>query len=119
MPRFSSTAALEVYREIGPDIPFIIVSGTMGDEEAVAAMRNGAHDYILKGNLTRLSTAVTRELAEAEVRRKRKRAKGALRESEKRFRSSARWSPRSHSVSRCRAMGKCARHSLALSRRRV
>src|SRR5262245_26991443 len=65
MPRFNALAALEVLKKKGLDVPFIIVSGTIGEELAVQAMRNGAHDYIMKGNLTRLVPAVQRELREA------------------------------------------------------
>ena len=69
MPRFSAPRALELILERGGDIPFIIVSGTVGEEVAVDAMRAGAQDYILKGRLTRLPAAVARELREVEVRR--------------------------------------------------
>lgn len=68
MPQFSGPAALALLRGLGLDIPFIIVSGTVGDEAAVAAMRSGAHDYVLKGNLTRLCPAIDRELREAAIR---------------------------------------------------
>ena len=54
-----------------PDLPFIFVSGTIGEDTAVAAMRTGAHDYIMKDNLTRLAPAVERELREAAIRRER------------------------------------------------
>ncbi len=74
MPKFSGVDALSVLKESGLDLPFIIVSGNIGEDIAVEAMRAGAHDYILKGNLTRLVAAVERELREAEVRRERKRA---------------------------------------------
>src|ERR1051326_71051 len=86
MPRFNALAALEVLKEKGLDVPFIIVSGTIGEELAVQAMRNGAQDYIMKGNLTRLVPAVQRELREAVERRERKRAEDALRETEEQFR---------------------------------
>ena len=69
MPTFSSSAALEVLQRRGLDLPFIIVSGNIGEEVAVAAMRAGAHDYIMKGNLARLGAAIERELREAEGRR--------------------------------------------------
>jgi diguanylate cyclase len=71
MPGFSGTKALAIVREQHPDLPFIFVSGTIGEDTAVAAMRTGAHDYIMKGNLTRLAPAVERELREAAVRRER------------------------------------------------
>src|SRR5574341_2111113 len=64
----------------------IVVSGTIGEETAVAMMKAGAHDYLLKGHLARLSPAVERELAQAETRRERTRAEAALRQSEARFR---------------------------------
>src|SRR3990172_4461328 len=72
MPRFSGTAALELLKESGLDLPFIIVSGNIGEDTAVEAMKAGVHDYIIKGNLTRLVPAVERELHEAESRRERK-----------------------------------------------
>lgn len=73
LPQFSGLAALELYQARELDLPFILVSGTVGEEEAVAAMKAGAHDYLLKGNLTRLAPAVRRELREAEMRRERRR----------------------------------------------
>jgi len=69
MPIFSGMEALALVREKRTDMPFIFVSGTMGEETAVTAMRNGAQDYLVKGNLTRLVPAVQRELRDAEVRR--------------------------------------------------
>jgi len=78
MPRFSGPAALELLRTTGLDIPFIIVSGTVGDEPAVAAMRSGANDYVLKGNLTRLCPAIDRELREAELRAERRKMQEQL-----------------------------------------
>lgn len=68
MPRFSAPEALEVLKESGRDLPFIIVSGTIGEEIAVEAMKAGAHDYIMKDNLSRLAPAVQRELRDAVVR---------------------------------------------------
>jgi signal transduction histidine kinase len=65
MPSFSAPAALELLHASGLDIPFIIVSGTVGEETAVAAMRSGASDYVLKDNLTRLCPAIERELRES------------------------------------------------------
>lgn len=78
LPRFSGSAALAVMKESGLDLPFIIVSGNIGEDIAVGAMKAGAHDYILKGNLARLVPAVERELREREVRRKRRLAEVAL-----------------------------------------
>ena len=71
MPGFSGTKALAIVREQHSDLPFIFVSGTIGEDTAVAAMRTGAHDYIMKSNLARLAPAVERELREAAVRRER------------------------------------------------
>ena len=82
LPQFDGPAALRLLQETGQDIPFITVSGTMGEETAVAMMKTGVHDYLMKGNLTRLAPAVDRELRDADTRRKRKRAEDALRESE-------------------------------------
>ncbi|OFW46995.1 MAG: hypothetical protein A3J29_09515 [Acidobacteria bacterium RIFCSPLOWO2_12_FULL_67_14b] len=69
MPGFSGSKALAIVREHDLDVPFIFVSGTIGEETAVAAMRTGAQDYIVKGNLARLAPAVERELSDAAVRR--------------------------------------------------
>src|SRR5579864_9566530 len=78
MPRFSGLSALGLLKERGLDIPFIIVSGHITDDTAVAAMKAGAHDYVMKDNLTRLGPAVERELREAEGRRERRRAQEKL-----------------------------------------
>ncbi len=82
MPSFSSSGALELLQRKGLDLPFIIVSGQIGEASAVAAMKAGAHDYIMKDNLARLNTAIERELREAEVRRERRQAEEALQRSE-------------------------------------
>jgi two-component system, cell cycle sensor histidine kinase and response regulator CckA len=87
LPDYSVIDALEVLRTRGCDLPFIIVSGTIGEDAAVAAMRAGAHDYIMKDNLTRLLPAVERELREAGRRRERRAALDLLRQSEERYRS--------------------------------
>jgi two-component system, NarL family, sensor histidine kinase UhpB len=89
MPDFNGLAALSVVKEKGLDLPFIIVSGQIGEDIAVAAMKSGAHDYLMKDKLARLGPAIERELREAEVRRNRQRANEALRESEERFRQLA------------------------------
>ena len=86
LPTFSGPAALEIKQQSGIDIPFIIVSGGIGEDVAVAAMKAGANDYIMKGNYTRLVAAVERELREAESRRARRQAEKSLRESELRYR---------------------------------
>lgn len=72
MPQFDGLSALALVKEKGLDLPFIIVSGHITDDTAVAAMKAGAHDYVMKDNLTRLGPAVERELRDVEVRRARK-----------------------------------------------
>jgi PAS domain S-box-containing protein len=86
MPRFSAPDALRLLRELGYDLPFIVVSGKIGEEAAVEIMKAGANDYLTKENMSRLCPAVERELREAEVRRDRERAQKALGLSEDRFR---------------------------------
>jgi len=89
LPGFGGLEALEVLKAKGLDLPFIVVSGQIGEDVAVKAMKAGAHDYMMKDNLTRLVPAVERELREAQVRLERKRSQVALRESEERFRQLA------------------------------
>ena len=79
MPQFNALDALKIVRESGLDLPFIIISGAIGEDVAVNAMKAGAHDYLMKGNLARLCPAVRRELGEAEVRRQRRRDEDELR----------------------------------------
>ena len=86
LPQFSGPAALALFKETGLDLPFIIVSGKIGEDAAVEAMKAGAHDCIMKYNLARLAPAIERELREAEVHQERKRAEEALRESEDKYR---------------------------------
>jgi PAS domain S-box-containing protein/putative nucleotidyltransferase with HDIG domain len=74
LPEFDAPSALTVLQKSGLDIPFIVVSGVIGEETAVALMRAGAHDYIMKGNLTRLIPAVNRELDEVQTRRAKQQA---------------------------------------------
>ncbi len=78
LPRFDGLAALALVKEQGLDLPFIIVSGYITEETAVAAMKAGAHDYVMKDRLARLGPAVERELREAVVRREHRRAEEAL-----------------------------------------
>jgi PAS domain S-box-containing protein len=78
MPQFNGLDALALVRYKGLDLPFIIVSGHITDDTAVAAMKAGAHDYVMKDNLKRLGSAVNRELREAEVRRERRRSEETL-----------------------------------------
>ncbi|HKE13964.1 MAG TPA: ATP-binding protein [Kofleriaceae bacterium] len=85
LPNFNARAALTVMQELGADLPFIIVSGSIGEDTAVAAMKAGAHDYMLKENLTRLAPVVERELREAHIRRERREALAQVEESEQRL----------------------------------
>ncbi len=78
LPGFDGLAALRIVKQYDLDVPFVIVSGAIGDETAVQAMKAGAHDYVSKSNLTRLGAAVSRELAEAKVRRERRQAVSEL-----------------------------------------
>ncbi|PYI84977.1 MAG: hypothetical protein DME26_12155 [Verrucomicrobia bacterium] len=86
LPNFSAPEALKILQESGRDLPFIIISGGIGEDIAVAAMKAGAHDYLMKGNLSRLPPAVDRELREAANRASQREAKRALLESELRYR---------------------------------
>jgi two-component sensor histidine kinase len=85
LPEFDAPSALSLLHETGRDIPFIVVSGAVGEELAVAMMRAGAQDYLLKDNLARLGPAVQREIRDARTRRGREQAEQALNESEQRF----------------------------------
>jgi signal transduction histidine kinase len=78
MPRFSGPAALELLRGEGLETPFIIVSGTVGEEAAVAAMRSGASDYVLKNSMARLCPAIERELRASERRAEQRRMREQL-----------------------------------------
>jgi signal transduction histidine kinase len=71
MPNFSGTRALSIVRGSGLDVPFIFISGTIGEDRAVEAMKAGAQDYLIKGNIKRLVPAIERELREARTRRER------------------------------------------------
>jgi DNA-binding NtrC family response regulator len=73
MPEFNALGALKIYRQSGLDVPFIVVSGSIGEDVAVEAMRHGVHDYMMKDSLARLGVTVERELKEADNRRERKR----------------------------------------------
>ena len=84
LPHFTGSAALELLKSTGLDIPFIIISGSIGEDLAVHVMKAGAHDYMMKGNIKRLIPSVERELRDAEVRRQRRQAEEALDDSEAR-----------------------------------
>jgi sigma-B regulation protein RsbU (phosphoserine phosphatase) len=86
LPDFNAPTALKLVQQSGLDIPFVIVSGGIGEDIAVAAMKAGAHDYLMKGNLNRLVPAVERELREAANRASQREAEKALLESERRYR---------------------------------
>ena len=77
MPQLSAPKALEIVRQLGFDTPFIIISGTVGEEEAVRALKAGANDYLMKDNLARLIPAIEREIQDAENRRARRAAEEA------------------------------------------
>lgn len=79
LPQFSGLDALQELKETGNDIPFILVSGTIGEEIAVAAMKAGVHDYIMKDNMNRLIPAFERELREAQIRKQKREAEKAIR----------------------------------------
>ncbi len=83
MPQFSAPAALELLRATGIDVPFIIVSGTIGEETAVAALKAGAHDFLIKSHLARLLPAIERELREAKRRREHRRLEKQFLQSQK------------------------------------
>jgi two-component system sensor histidine kinase UhpB len=85
MPKFNGMDAFKVLKDSELDLPFILISGKIGEDTAVDAMRAGVHDYIMKDKLARLIPAIQRELREAEVRKERRLAEEALKESEKRF----------------------------------
>ncbi|NOH02889.1 MAG: GAF domain-containing protein [Chloroflexi bacterium] len=79
LPRFTVMRAISVLREEGLDVPFIIVSGTISEESAVAALKAGAHDFFIKGKYAGLGPAILREVRDAEIRRDQRRAEAALR----------------------------------------
>jgi len=89
MPGFTGLDALRILRAVGLDIPFILISGTIGEETAVDAMKAGASDYLMKKSLARLAPALKRELKETQVRASHRVVQEALTDSEKRFRQLA------------------------------
>jgi PAS domain S-box-containing protein len=86
MPQLDAPTALRIVRERSVDVPFIVVSGTVGEDTAVEVMRSGANDYLLKGNLTRLGPAITREIREGRARGERRRAERQRQKAEESFR---------------------------------
>jgi len=86
LPEFNALEALKIAQASSLDLPFVIVSGGIGEDIAVEAMKAGAHDYLMKGNLNRLAPAVERELREAAIRASQRADRRALQESERRYR---------------------------------
>src|SRR6185312_3943590 len=86
MPQFDGLRALQIAVERAPDVPFIFVSGTIGEERAIDALRRGATDYVLKDNLARLAAAIERALAEAALKQAQRAAQQKLRDNEQRLR---------------------------------
>jgi two-component system, cell cycle sensor histidine kinase and response regulator CckA len=78
MPRFNGLSAFRIVREVDPDVPFIIVSGTIGEDVAVEALTAGVHDFMTKGKFARLLPAIDRQLREADVRRQQRRSDAEL-----------------------------------------
>ena len=89
MPSFSGLAALDAFKASGLDLPFILVSGKVGEDRAVEAMRAGATDYVMKDKLNRLVPAIKRELDEVKSRRDHRKAAQSLKQSEERYQALA------------------------------
>ena len=87
LPQFDAPSAFAIVKEMKLDVPFIVVSGAIGEDRAVAMMKSGVHDYLMKSHLDRLAPAVLREIGEARIRLDHRRASLALAESETRFNS--------------------------------
>ena len=87
LPGFGGMDALQIAKQRGPNTPFIFVSGTIGEERAVEAMKQGADDYVMKDNRARLAPSVRRALKESGERQARRRTQQELKDSEERFRS--------------------------------
>ncbi len=87
LPAFDGLAALDIVNKRLPDVPFILVSGTLGEEVAIESLKAGATDYVLKHNLSRLAPSVRRSLREAEVLAEGRKTVAELRMSEERYRS--------------------------------
>ena len=93
LPGFTALDALKTLHQSTLDIPFLVVSGKIGEEVAVESLKAGAHDYLLKDRLGRLAVAIRRELKEGVLRQKRRAAENALRDSEQRYRRLVEASP--------------------------
>jgi len=99
MPHFSAPAALKLVQNKNIDIPFIIVSGAIGEDTAVTAMKSGAHDYLMKDKLAKLVVAIEREIREAKMRQDKKKTDERLKKSEENFRHSLDDSPLAFALS--------------------
>lgn len=86
LPGLNALSAIAIFKEVGPDIPFLVVSGAVGEETAVEVLKSGAHDVLIKNNLARLVPAVAREIREGAERRARRAAEDGLAASEIKFR---------------------------------
>jgi CheY-like chemotaxis protein len=85
LPAYSGLEALMDAKQLAPHVPFIFLSGTIGEENAIESLRNGATDYVLKNNLSRLPPVLRRALAEKEEQQRRRQAEERIRQNEKRF----------------------------------
>ncbi|BBC25931.1 PAS domain-containing protein [Pseudanabaena sp. ABRG5-3] len=85
LPTLNAPTALEIVKQSQPDLPFIVVSGTIGETAAVEMMRQGANDYLMKGSLVRLAEAIRREMRESEIRRERLRSRLELERTQERL----------------------------------
>jgi PAS domain S-box-containing protein len=99
MQDFNALEALQVFQEREIDIPFIVVSGAIGEEVGVNAVKGGADDYVMKGNLKRLVPAIERELRQAAIRREGKKGSEALKNSEERLRILFEYAPDAYYMS--------------------
>lgn len=86
LPSYDGLRALEIIKELRPDTPFIIISGTIGEDAAIESLLNGASDYVPKNKLKRLPSSILRVLKELDLRREREEAVRKLRESEEKYR---------------------------------
>ena len=93
MPNFSAPATLKILQDKNIDIPFIIVSGAIGEDTAVDSMKSGAHDYLMKDKLAKLVVTIEREMREAKMRQDKKESEEMLKKSEENFRHSLDDSP--------------------------
>src|SRR5579859_7064077 len=98
LPSFDGFMALTIAREKCPEVPFIFVTGKLGEQIAIETLRNGATDYVLKSNLTKLAPTIERALREAENRAVRKQRELQLRESEERYRQLVEFCPDAYFV---------------------